>query len=414
MSRLYYNEEGRVIPTLCEELAAFRHARKTLDLEETAGKATVYLLARSYPDNETPLHLSVNGVELDSISPDGSGAYRWHVVEIEADRLRGGKNTFTLWAEPMAMEGWSLALEAGHAQPESAVSDNGGGTWRSERMGYLNAVLGEYVIRVRLEEGEDPAPPPMIWEGENTRLASLRQRVPSAALDAGPTLWRARVLSTWLSSTWEHTNSARASTYGPWDAETLLGWGPKQTGHNGKRPIVMCVHYAAAFVSSAQSIGIPARCAVLTEALNGSNGHFVAEVWEEKLRKWVVVDPNTDALFVKGGVPMSMNEIQDVGSDLGQYVEYGPGSEFQTTFPHIVKFQEENLERGACFGHRSVWFRSDLLGHPEHNPPGHGSISYCETGLVWEKRDLDAGFGMFPYFGDKDYFDAPPVRSSNM
>ncbi len=413
MSRLYYNEEGRVIPTLCEELTVFRRARKTLELQETAVKATVYLLVRCYPENETPLHLSVNGVELDPVSPDGSGAYKWHAIEVEADRLRGGKNTFELWAETTAMEGWSLALEAGHAQPHSAVSDDGGNTWRGERMGYLNAVLGEYVIRVRLDEGDDPEPPPMIWETGSERLGSLKKLVPPAARDEGPTLRRARVLFSWLSSTWEHTGSLRASTYGPWDAETLLGWGPKQVGHNGKRPVVMCVHYAAAFVSAAQSVGIPARCAVLTGAVNGSNGHFVTEVWEEELGKWVVVDPNTDALFVKGGVPMSMNEIQEVGSDIDQHIEYGPGSEFQNTFPHMVEWQKENLEQGVCFGHRSVWFRSDLLGHPEHNPPGHGSISYCETGLVWEKRDLDAGFGMFPYFGDKNYFDAPPVRLEN-
>ena len=35
MSRLYYSEEGRVIPSLGEELTRFRHLRKTLDLPAT-------------------------------------------------------------------------------------------------------------------------------------------------------------------------------------------------------------------------------------------------------------------------------------------------------------------------------------------------------------------------------------------
>ena len=57
---------------------------------------------------------------------------------------------------------------------------------------------------------------------------------------------------------------------------------------------------------------------------------------------------------------------------------------------------------------RYLW-AADLLSHPEYSPPGHGSLTYCETMLVWEERDLESGFGMFPYFGDADYFDAPPL-----
>jgi hypothetical protein len=43
------------------------------------------------------------------------------------------------------------------------------------------------------------------------------------------------------------------------------------------------------------------------------------------------------------------------------------------------------------------------------SPPAHGSLSYCETGLVWERRELDRGFGMFPAFGDSSWFDAAPA-----
>ncbi|HJP29342.1 MAG TPA: transglutaminase domain-containing protein, partial [Candidatus Latescibacteria bacterium] len=206
-----------------------------------------------------------------------------------------------------------------------------------------------------------------------------------------------------------HTSSARAEQYAPWDAETLLAWAPGQRGHNGKRPIAMCVHYAAALVSAAQAVGIPARCAVLTEAVNGMQGHFVAEVWEPDLGKWVVVDPNADAMFVQDGIPMSMTEIQNAGQGIGELIEFGPGTEFQLTFPHIVEFAEQNLKKGVCFRHRSVWHRADLLTSPWMSPPAHGSLSYCETGLVWERRELDRGFGMFPAFGDSSWFDAAPA-----
>lgn len=409
MSRLYYTEEGRVIPTLCEELTAFRRVRKTLMLPETRDAARLYLLARSHPDNEAPLQVSVNGEAAASIAPGRPGAYDWHEVSLDPGLVKDGENTFELWAETPRMTGWSLALEPGHPAPGSAVSDDGGETWRRERMGYLNAVLAEYVLRVRLAEGEDPPPPRIVWERpDGPRQSSLRKLMPPVARDQGPLLKRVRAISSWLASSWEHTSSARAQQYCPWDAETILAWGGAQRGHGGHRPITMCVHYAAAFVSAAQSVGIPARCAVLTEAINGIQGHFVAEVWFDDYGKWVMVDPNADAMVWRNGEPLSMTEIQEAGSDLKGHIEWGAGTEYQRRFPHMVEFVEQNLEKGLCFKHRSVWYRADLLSRPEFSPPGHGALSYCETGLVWEKRDLEAGFGMFPYFGDAAYFDAPP------
>jgi len=410
MSRLYYTEEGRVIPGLCEELTRFRHARKHLDLPATDAAAQVWILARAYPECRTPLRLAVNGTEVAAIKAERPGAWHWHSVEVAAGVLQVGTNRLDLWTDTSAMDGWSLALEAGHPHPGSELSDDGGSNWRSERMGYLNAVLAEYVVRVRLAEGDDPAPPPVVWEDRSSpRVASLRARVPAAARGDAPILERARALSTWLASSWEHTGSNRAVIYAPWDAETLLSWAPGQVGHNGKRPIAMCVHYAAALVSAAQSVDIPARCAVLTEAVNGMAGHFIAEIWEPELGKWVVVDPNADAMFIQDGEPMSMTQIQQAGAGIGDLIEWGPGTEFQLTFPHIVEFAETNLKLGVCFGHRSVWHRADLLTAPWMSPPGHGSLSYCETGLVWEQRDLASGFDMFPAFGSTAWFDAAPT-----
>jgi hypothetical protein len=47
-------------------------------------------------------------------------------------------------------------------------------------------------------------------------------------------------------------------------------------------------------------------------------------------------------------------------------------------------------------------------GHPELTPPAHGSAAYSETNLVWETRDREDGFGMFPYFSGSEYFDEGP------
>ena len=328
---------------------------------------------------------------------------------MKASLLKKGDVAFEFWTDATAMNAWSLAIEGGHAQPKSFLSDDGGSTWRNQRMGYLNVLDGEYVARIRLAEGEDPPPPAMVWENPKcVRVERLGEVMPAKAREKGPLLKRVRALTSWLSSSWEHTDSNRGFQYAPWDAETIFAWGRSRTGHNGRVPIVMCVHYAVAFVSCAQAARIPARCAVLMGTLNGQDGHFVAEVWFEEFAKWVMVDPNADAIFWKDGVPLSLTEIQQAGSDLSRLVEWGAGAEFQRQNPRMVQWVKDSYLKGICFRHRSLWARADFLSHPELTPPGHGSVAYCETALVLEKRDLQRGFGMFPCFAGPTYFDAPP------
>ena len=409
MSKLYLSENGNVVPTLCEELTTYRRARKVLALPPTAKPGTLYILAGQYKGSNLPLRLAANGAEVAPIPPLNLQGYVWYQVSLPPSLLRPGENTFELWADSSAMNAWSLAMENGHAAPQSFVSDDGGVTWRNEKMGYLNIARGEYVVRVRLAEGEDPAPPAMVWEDpHHPRLARLREMVPAQALCPGPLMSRVRALMSWVSASWEYRHSGAAAQYAPWDAETILAWGKAKSGHNGRLPIVMCVHYGVTFVTCCQALGIPARCAVFADDINSDGGHFTAEVWFDEYGKWVFVDPNTDAIFCKDGVPLSVTEIQEAGSDLSALVSWGPGYQYQSQNPVMADWVQNNFLRGLFVRHRSIWPRADFLSHPELTPPGHGSTAYCETSLVWEQRDLERGFGMFPYFGDAAYFNAPP------
>lgn len=409
MSRLYHNESGRVIPSLCEELTWYRRVRAILDLPETESDGTLFVLARPHRTGDNPLNLTINGVRLPAIHPKSDLHYRWYEQSLKTEHLREGDNTVELWVEDSAMTGWSLALEAGGAPSRCALTDDGGAHWRSDRMGYLNAVQGNYCIRIRLREGRDDPAPDMTWESaDHPRAQSLRDLIPRRIGNGVDRFAQMRELSSWLASSWEHSGSRRATVYAPWDAETILAWGASQRGHNNERPITMCVHYAVAFVSACQVLRIPARCAVLMGTPNGYDGHFVAEVWFDEYSKWVMVDPNTDAILFRNGQPLSIEEIQELGDGLEPYVEWGRGTRYQRTFSHMRHFIRNNLLRGVCFRHRSVWPRTDFLSRPEHSPPGHGSVSYCETDLVWKESDLESGFGMFRFFAPADYFTAPP------
>ena len=70
------------------------------------------------------------------------------------------------------------------------------------------------------------------------------------------------------------------------------------------------------------------------------------------------------------------------------------------------------METGKCFVHRGIWPRTDLLSHPELSPPAHGALAYCETGFVWAEAERERGFGMFPFFAEAGYFEAPPVADT--
>jgi hypothetical protein len=412
MTKLYHTESGHSIPNLAEELTTFRRARKVLTLPPTSAPATLYFVARPHEGSKLPLHVSVNGTELPPIEPARPWHW-WYEAEVQPALLRSGENAIEFWADSTAMSSWSLALEAGHAEPNSFLSNDSGSTWRNHHMAYLNVVRAEYLVRLRLAEGQDPEPPPMVFNNpDDPRLESLRKIMPADSLDESlPRLERLRAISTWLSSSWEHT--AAGPDLGivntPWDPETVLAWAPGQSGHNGMRPLANCIFYGVSFANAAQAIGVPARCSIFAGKPGKADGHFTAEYWSDEHEKWAMVDPNFDDFFIRDGVPLSVGELQELGPDLEDVTARGPGAESQRKNDRVFRWFEGHERRARSLEFRSVWYRADQLTRSEFSPPAHGSASaYTETGIVWEERNKDT-WGMFPLFGSPDYFNAPPV-----
>jgi hypothetical protein len=232
--------------------------------------------------------------------------------------------------------------------------------------------------------------------------------LPREALSGQSTLERVRSLCSWVCTRWPIQTANEGVVYTPWETQTIFSWGSKGKGHNGLTPIAYCVHYAVALTSCCAAAGIPARSAAVTDLISGDGGHFVTEVWFDDLGKWVMVDPTVDAILVRDGLPMSIKDIQEAAPNLADFFQWGPGYDFQLQQPYIKFLLEDRVLNGLCFRHRSVWPRADFLSRLELAPPAHGWAAYSETDLVWEQPDLEKGFGMFPYFGDADYFDGPP------
>ena len=273
--------------------------------ERVSSGGVLYVYAHQRPDCRTPLRVAVNGRSFE-VEPDGPAYFHWVTIPLEADDLRGGPNTIELWADNAAMDGWVLGLEGNVHAADSALSIDGGRSWRNECMGVWHDRRGEYVVRLRLADDSlrDPPGPDPIWEDPDCPLLEeIRNVIPRRIRSVGDPWERARALCSWVSQQWVYRNNAGGIEYAPWDPLTILSWGKSARGQELNNPVVMCVHYGVVFAVAALALGIPARNVCTNDSMSGENGHFVSEVWIEEWRKWCQVDANCDLIYVRDGVP---------------------------------------------------------------------------------------------------------------
>jgi hypothetical protein len=418
MSKLFFSETGRVLYLENEEITHRRHVRKIFRLPSAIrGDATLFILAKSRPGGRRPLHVRVNGQRRLSLRPDHHYYLSWFTLRLKGGDLRPGRNVMELWCDTDAMDGWMLGLEPATRAPDSALSLDGGRTWRRDHMGVHHCLRGEYVLRLRLDDPalSDPPPPPMAWEHpECPHFEPLRAALPRRVARIADPWRRARALATWVSAQWSYAADRdspvyRHSEYCPWDPLTILAWRKADLGQYQSNPVAFCVHYGAAYVPLALALGIPARCVCGTPGtLAREFGHFVAEVWIEKWRKWCYVDPMCDFAFVRDGVPLSTAEIaREPAPKRRGWLSRGPGLDGRPAA--VRKAFTAAFGAGGCFRRWAVWPRNDFLAHPELTPPSHGATFYCETDWLWAKSARDEG--MFPrHVPEKSLAAPPPAR----
>ena len=399
MSKLFHSEHGFCHYLHYEAVSARRRVRKTLMLpERVEAGGTLYLLARPFPGCAHPLLIALNGQEF-SLQPAPTSCLAWHTLPVPREALCPGENEIELWCNNAALDGWALAMETGYPPATSRLSLDGGRTWRSERMGISHALSGEYLVRLRVDDPAlcDPVPPAFIWENLDCRwFDAVQDAVPAEIRHLADPWERARALAAWVSTQWQYRNTGTGIEYAPWDALTILSWGRADHGFVQPHPITMCVHYGIVYTTCALALGIPARSICCKGSGLHDGGHFISEVWSERWQKWCQVDGNTDVVFMRDGVPLSVAELAVIGREAEALAITGPGYAQQNDY--IKKFVRDYMFSGRVYEHWAVWPRNDYLSHPELTPPAHGSPEYSETEWIWAEPAKGAeNQGMFPY-----------------
>ncbi len=422
MSHLFHTEQGRVLLHNNEEITRWRWARKQFDLPpEAAGAAgELWIMAGCYPDTTQPLQVEINGRPAAPIQPDRNPSappWRWWPVSVKPGMLQEGTNEILLRADNPAMNGWMLALDNTAGSSRSHLSTDQGQTWRNRRMGIHNALRGEYVMRLRLDHkalGDNPLPRLVLEDPHHPRVRELRDLLPEAIRSESDPWRQVLALRTWVASQWVH--DGKGPSYAPWDPWTVLDWSKRNGGHGRKGKVTFCVHFNSVFAALATALGHPARCLAITRDINGPEGHFVAEVFDQRHDKWVLHDANCDAHYEAEGTPLSGCDINDRvrrGEDCTPLARTGPMN--QDLAPHLRPAWKDKFATGYCFLNLSVWARNDYISDPTAAPPNHGSVNYCETGFVWYTPSAAArqAVAMFPHHSaSRQWFDRPPQAAA--
>lgn len=118
---------------------------------------------------------------------------------------------------------------------------------------------------------------PFTYQTPSPKLARLRSewRLDDIVAPGQTELEKFILLRNWVRRQWP---ANEGNCQRPWDALNILA---APAGDHG-----MCVHYAVVFAQCAQALGYNARQIILAN-------HYVADIWSEDYRKWILMDVET-------------------------------------------------------------------------------------------------------------------------
>jgi hypothetical protein len=140
-----------------EEISGQRIARKRFLVDRLSSGSVKLCPYLECDTSGGQIEICING-HLVTHTWQAERAYwtdRWTPIDVPADWLREGENDVVF--RSMDASVWSLLIESSRQPDRSAVSEDGGQTWRNDDLGWNNGCDGEYMVRLWLDQYPDRA-----------------------------------------------------------------------------------------------------------------------------------------------------------------------------------------------------------------------------------------------------------------
>lgn len=153
------------------------------------------------------------------------------------------------------------------------------------------------------------------------------------------------LLRSWVKARWKHTGP---KIFPRWDALEIL-----RLAEEGEK--FYCVQSAIVLMQCAEALGWQARKLEIHSRAGGD--HSVIEVWSRDFGKWVIMDPDFNVHYERGGVPLGALEMHDAWQD-------GKIDDIELVrLPCPYSFDEK---KGAdLYRHIYVVWRNDFFSRPD-------------------------------------------------
>ena len=221
-------------------------------------------------------------------------------------------------------------------------------------------------------------------------LELLRERYElEAVAGEGGDFERAVRLCDWVKSRWPHVLPLANP---PYDGLVILD-------RAARGETFICMHYSVTLVHCCLALGLQARVVNLHRGIAESyrigeesaadppvDEHVTVEVWCRELDRWVMIDPDFDCHYERGGEPLSAWQIHRAFLD-GEVdaleVRRGPGSRAYDSLGE--EFFARTLP--SYYAHVSLLMRNDFLSDPDGPVPALHPTDERTPPILWYRGD---------------------------
>ena len=143
-----------VNPTIAEDIFYFTWAKSRFRMKAPKKNITLSFYAYQYRENTHPLQISINGNIITYDSHEGRGNFMWHSITVPRGLFVDGVNEIEFLSDSPTINSFAIGVEYTENPCGSSKSENRGGSWYYNNIGFNYSLIGEYAIRLNGSGGK--------------------------------------------------------------------------------------------------------------------------------------------------------------------------------------------------------------------------------------------------------------------